>query len=485
MRNASSKHQRISINQVRPGMYVVGLDRSWLKTPFLFHQRLIRNDTDIDKLQQAGVQTVTINPSKGTAAPQDTTRDGNSPTSLPSAEQREPQQPADTPQDFSSAAEADPRKMSKAELETYLTDPKHFPTKADLLTFAREYNVAVTARTPRQEILRMCLRMLHDIPQGFQALRSIAKELPAASTAREQALVTAQTLFSDLQPRSRIDGPAIRKAVGGLLDSILRSPQASLLLTQMQQFDSSLFVHGVNTCTIALVVGKQQGLDRQQLSLLGIGALLHDVGQTRLPAELIKKPGRYTDQERKLAQDHVHLGFTLLSQAKQIPEAAIRLVAEHHERLDGSGYPKGLKGKSLSALSQIVGVTDIYDTLVSGRSGASPTPPTLALRELYQLGATRKFDLEVVEWVVRTLGVYPVGTLIELDTGERGVVMAVNPTDSLRPIVRLIWDTSQQPYLEPLTIDLAAPPPAGQASRTIVQALDPVAAQSGSSLSAA
>jgi HD-GYP domain-containing protein (c-di-GMP phosphodiesterase class II) len=327
--------------------------------------------------------------------------------------------------------------------------------------------------------------MLHDIPQGFQALRSLSKELPAANAARKQAITMAQNLFSDLQTRSRIDGSAVRKAVGGLLDSILRSPQASLLLTQMQQFDSSLFMHGVNTCTLALVVGKQQGLDRQVLLLLGTGALLHDVGQTRLPAELIKKPGRYTEQECKLAQDHVHLGFTLLSQAKQIPEAAIRLVAEHHERLDGSGYPRGLKGKNLSSLSQIVGVTDIYDTLVSGRSGASPMPPTLALRELYQLGATRKFDLEVVEWVVRTLGVYPVGTLIELDTGERGVVLAVNPADALRPVVRLIWDSSQQPYFESLTIDLAAPPLAGQPPRTIVQALDPVATQSGSSPSAA
>jgi HD-GYP domain-containing protein (c-di-GMP phosphodiesterase class II) len=173
-------------------------------------------------------------------------------------------------------------------------------------------------------------------------------------------------------------------------------------------------------------------------------------------------------------QAHPHLGATMLSRTPRMPEDACRIVAEHHERLDGSGYPQGLRGAALSPLSQIVAIADVYETMLGTREGRPPLLPTQAIKELYQQGRAQQLDLGLIEKMVRCLGIYPVGSLIELNTGERGIVLAVNPGKALQPVVRILWDQTRQRYATPLTVDLAAPDPAAPL-RTIREALDPAA----------
>src|SRR5262245_43490627 len=173
-------------------------------------------------------------------------------------------------------------------------------------------------------------------------------------------------------------------------------------------------------------------------------------------------------------QAHPYLGATILYRAPHKPEDACRIVAENHERLDGSGYPQGLGGAALSPLSQMVAIADVYETMLGPREGRPPLLPTRALKELYQQGRAQQLDLGLVEKMVRCLGIYPVGSLVALNTGERGMVIAVNPTKALQPVVRILWDPTHQRYGTPMTVDLAALD-AEAPLRTIRDVLDPAA----------
>lgn len=446
--------KRILIEQLQPGMYLMGMDKSWWQTPFFFHRRLIRRPQEITLLKQLGVREVTIDPARGNDVAPPPPDDSRQEAALPEGA------PPPLPDD--------PRELDREALAAYLRNPASFPHKRDLLRFAQHHRVPVNDRTPSEEIVRLCLQRIHDIPKGEAALRALTAELPTARAVREASLANVQAIFEGVKTGARIDSPVVWKTVRDLLDSILRCHSASLLLLQMRQFDADLFTHAVDVCVVSLVIGKEQGLDQPQLAVLGTGALLHDVGQMRLPHNLVHKPGLYTDRERRLMQAHAQLGAALLSQVEDIAVGSRRIVAEHHERADGSGYPAGLTGAHLSALSQVVGIVDIYDTMLGSRGGRPPLPPTQALKQLYQLGVAGQLDQEWVERIIRSLTVYPVGALIELDTGEWGVVIATSTADTLRPAIKLIRDGAHRSYAEPRVLDLSDAP-----GRVILRVVDP------------
>jgi HD-GYP domain-containing protein (c-di-GMP phosphodiesterase class II) len=258
------------------------------------------------------------------------------------------------------------------------------------------------------------------------------------------------------------------------METVLSQHDVLAGVIHMRQFEANLYAHVINVCILALMLGAMQGLEKRVLACVGVGALLHDVGQVHLPRNLLRKPGLYTAQEHRLMQAHPYLGATMLSQTPHMPADACRIVAEHHERLDGSGYPQGLAGNALSPLSQIVAIADVYEAMLGTREGRPPLLPAQAIKELYQQGRAQQLDLGLVEKMIRCLGIYPVGSLIELNTGERGLVIAVNPGKALQPVVHLFWDQTHQRYATPVTVDLAAPK-AEAPIRMICAVLDPEA----------
>jgi HD-GYP domain-containing protein (c-di-GMP phosphodiesterase class II) len=304
-------------------------------------------------------------------------------------------------------------------------------------------------------------------------LAGLEADLERAQIARAEAETMVQSVFEGIKTGSPIDSQVVKETVSGLMDSILHDYDPLLCVLHMRQYDANLFAHAVNVCVFALVIGKSQGFDRQRLEILGLGALLHDVGMLRLPRNVFRKQGAYTLQERQLIRQHPRLGVTILAAARDIREDVRRIIVEHHERIDGSGYPAGLRGLQIFPLSEIVGIVDMYDALLSGRIGRPALPPVQAIRELYKYGLQGQCDRGWVGRTIRCLGIYPVGSLVELSTGERGVVVVVNPLDALRPTVKIVWDASGLVYAEPQTVDLCAAADPTKA-RTILRALDPV-----------
>jgi HD-GYP domain-containing protein (c-di-GMP phosphodiesterase class II) len=301
-------------------------------------------------------------------------------------------------------------------------------------------------------------------------LEPLVHEVSLARGIHQEALATAQSVFDGVGRGAVLNSASAKSAVTSLLASVARSPEANLLLTQMRRFQNDLFTHSVNVCVLSLVVGTLEGF-AGEISELGLGALLHDVGQVRLPRNLIRKKDIFTDQERRLMEQHPALGGVILEHAESIPNRVRQIVVGHHERLNGRGYPLKARGHTISPLSQIVAITDAYDAMITGRNGVLQKPIDV-LRELYLEANAGAFDRELVEKVIRSLGVYPVGSLVELNTGERGVVLAANRSDTLKPTIRLVLTRDGLPLSRGPIVNLAEAE-SEAIGRQILRTLDP------------
>lgn len=410
-----SRGKTIPIEQLKVGMYILGLDRSWFKTPFFKHRWLLDREEDLGRLKAYGIEQVTIDPSLGL----DVAADDDGP---------------DAP-----AAQA--------------AAPAPAPRSAD------------AEATP---------------PHGAAAFQArLEREVAQARAVRADARAAIERIFNGLKTGTPLDGPALRTIVTAVLDRLTAHPAAMLTLTQLEQMkrlDRDLFAHAVDVCIFSLIVGRAQGLSDGSLEPLGMGALLHDIGETRLPQNLFHKPDRHTEQDLALLRLHPRIGLAALSGTGPLPAIARSVIVEHHERLDGSGYPDGLRGARIAPLSQIVGLVDAYDAMASSRHGRPPLSPDQAVRQLFQLGLKQQYDRTLVELLIQCLGIYPFGSLVEISTGEWAVVYAVNPEERLRPCVKLISDSRGRPYAEPRLVNLANQP-AGEPARAILRVLDAAAEQ--------
>ena len=380
-------------------MYVVGLDKSWWQTPFFQHKWTVQGLADIAKLKESGVQEVIIDPQRGndveTTAPQSTV--------------------------FVSPSSA----MSREDASNIQASAVPTPTPPSTTVPA--------------------------------SLNSVAVDIPAARAVRNEALAIMEGIFEGVKVGKAIDTPVLKHAVAGLLDSILARPQATLILSQMQHFDHNLLTHAVDVCVLSLLLGVEQELSTQHLETLGVGALLHDIGKTRLPRNLLRKSETYSPQAQKLLDQHPRLGLAVLTNKTDIDREVLRIVMEHHERADGSGFPGGLTTNAISPLSQIVGLVNVYDNLVSGYSGRASHLPTQALRCLYQMDKDGVFANRQVHWFIRALGVYPIGASVELNTKERGLVVATDSAESQKPTVLIVVDKNGCLYPTPRLVDLSRP----------------------------
>jgi putative nucleotidyltransferase with HDIG domain len=248
---------------------------------------------------------------------------------------------------------------------------------------------------------------------------------------------------------------------------------AHLAYQKLKRFDGSLAAHSLDTCILSLIVAIESGLDEPRQVQLGLGALLHDVGYARLPRNLVRRRDECSDQERLMLRQHTTLGVTVLAEVEGLDDEVRRVAVEHHERGDGSGFPSARTQDTISQLAKIVGIVDWYDGLISRRGGRPAMLPHDAVRRLFLAGEKHQFEQALVESVIRSIGVYPTGSLVRLNTGEQAVVVAVNPQDRLKPRVKVIGGSRGESYASPPCIDLAAQTDERK-PRTVVQVLDPV-----------
>jgi putative nucleotidyltransferase with HDIG domain len=246
-----------------------------------------------------------------------------------------------------------------------------------------------------------------------------------------------------------------------------------LALQKMKRFDRTLASHALDVCTLSLIVAHDFGVSEGDLEMLGAGALLHDIGYVRLPRNLYRRSHELTEQEHTMMEQHPALGLAMLHDAKENRDTVVRIVVEHHECHNGSGFPHKLSGDSISVLAQLVGLVDIYDGMVSRRGGHPAMLPHDAIRQLFRLGDTGQYAKDLIQTMIGSLGVYPIGSLVLMNTGEQAVVVGMNYTQRLKPIVKVITGPHGGSYLTPIRIDLGDQA-VGKSARTITKILDPL-----------
>jgi HD-GYP domain-containing protein (c-di-GMP phosphodiesterase class II) len=251
----------------------------------------------------------------------------------------------------------------------------------------------------------------------------------------------------------QIDPNLLDLMVGELVGQIDLSRNVLLNLSHLKTYDDYLFLHSVNVAMLALIIGREMKLEATELRDLGLAALLHDVGMTRISGKINLHNHVLAADEWPEVKRHPEYGYEMLQGAPTLSEAVILGVWEHHERLDGSGYPQGLTGEAIHLFARIVAVADVYDACISPRKYRRSFSPHEALKNL--LGESHLFDIGVLKAFIISMAVYPIGTYVRLNTGEAGKVIGVNNGAPFRPEVRLLLDRQQQPLIPSVRISLA------------------------------
>lgn len=272
----------------------------------------------------------------------------------------------------------------------------------------------------------------------------------------------------------------IKRAVQMIVDQVLNEEASLIGLTTLRDYDEYTYTHSVNVCIFAVALGRRLGMRKMELYELGLAALLHDIGKTRVPTAVLQKSGTLDDAEWRSITAHPWMGVLSLFQLKgqgELPFRAILVAHEHHMKCDLSGYPRPIRPRTLTMASRIVAVADGYDAATTRRSyQTTPYPPSAVLQEMRD-NPRRGLDPLVVKAFMALLGVYPPGTLVVLDTYELAIVRAPNPSPELvsRPRVMVVSDEHGNRLVPALDADLAARRPDGQFARTIIKTADPEA----------
>lgn len=388
---------RIHITQLRPGMRIEKLDRSWFATPFFRHRMAITSFEQIEQLKACGVQSLDIT------------------GELVDTEAPSPEVPP--------VAEAEERAPSD-----------------------------------------------HTCPDTVP----FDDELPAARLVYSAAKTVIESAMQDVRMGRDINMDAVNQVVSEMADSVLRNPDALTSLSRLKHFDEYTFYHSVNTSLLALSLGRNLGFDEPVLHQLGVGTLLHDIGKTKIPLEILNKPGKFESHEFEIMKQHVMRGAEVLSVTTGLGDNFLKPALEHHERVDGTGYPYHRKRDEISQFGMMAAVVDIYDAITSDRCYHKAKPAHEALQFLYMISQKGHLEPTIVQRFIQIVGVYPVGSLVILNTGETAVVRRINRHAPLEPVILVVKGDGNTILATPQEHDLSQPE--ASLRRSIAAVTDPQSA---------
>lgn len=304
-----------------------------------------------------------------------------------------------------------------------------------------------------------------------------AREMAKRTYARSVAV--AREVMAGMRMGRGVSLRPVKRAVQSIVDQVLTNEASITGMTTLRDYDEYTFTHCVNVCIFSVALGKKLGLDKHQLYELGLGALLHDVGKVRMPREVVNKPSSLTDEEFRQMQEHPSEGLLEIFGMRglsDLPLRAMLMAYEHHMKIDGTGYPARSRGALPALFSRIVAIADGFDAATTKRSYQSqPWPPDKVLQGMRD-NPKRGFDPLLVKAFISMTGIYPVGSVVILDSFEMGVVIAPNPRAELlhQPIVRVLYDSMGMPLDPPVTVDLGETDPAtGRPLRAVIKTTDP------------
>jgi len=388
------KEIKTSIKGLEIGMFVSRLDRPWIETPYLMEGMIIESEDEILKLSKY-CSYVYVDVEQGISPKTRYWAVGN-----------------EDEMSLSGEDVADTGKQSDGE-------------------YSRYRQCVYETTTELQEELKTSRKIYNDVNEKTQVV------------------------FDDLKKGKKLDIVSLKMGIKATVDSIIRNPSAFMLLVQLRKSDDYSYSHALGTSVWCAQFGRHLGLKHEDINTLALGGMLLDVGKIDIAEYLRKKTTKFTPEDREHYKRHVTLGVKLLTKSANIDRSILQMVATHHERADGSGYQLGITNDKIPLFGRIAGIVDSYDAMTTQRVHTEKTlNPHEAITELYNMRG-KQFQAELVEQFIQTVGLYPTGSLIELNTGEVGVVTEINDLKRLYPTIVLLLDNNKQPYDDFHTIDLS------------------------------
>ena len=388
--------QKIPVNQLQVGMYVSDLDRPWCETPFPIQGFYVRSVAEVESLESY-CKFVYVD--------------------VASARKQENY--------THEASVAGRKKNSEASNRNVLKLP---PLK-------------IRNKVEYQPI------------SSQKIVSSLKKEVSKASKLQRNVSVALASIYDSIQSGSTPNYKAVNKAADGMVESVIRNPDALVWLTRVNTHDSFTYQHAISSSIWALVLGRYLGLDKDLLKQLSTSVLLSQVGKAKLPAEILKNQHSLKADQFEIYKKYVGFSVETLESAGNIPRSIIAVVQNHRERHNGTGFPNGIMGDKIPLLAKIAGLVDAYQEMIAPRQGVTPLPSAMAVSKLYE-SRNLEFQGELVESFIKAIGVYPTGTLVELNNKEVGIVLNHNPERRLWPKVAVILDGAKHPLKQAKVIDL-------------------------------
>ena len=286
------------------------------------------------------------------------------------------------------------------------------------------------------------------------ARASLADEMQRAVNIRRQAVGVVRSVMQDARLGKAVELDSVTPVVRNITESILRNSGALFGLLRIKSKDDYTFLHSVSVCTLLVAFCRSRGMDEDTIYQAGIGGLLHDTGKALVPDAILNKPGRLSDEEFTLIKQHPRDGYDILRQNPDIGAIPLDITLHHHERRDGSGYPDLQRADAISELAQMAAIVDVYDAITSDRSYHKGMPPAEALRKIYEW-SQHHFHPGLTQEFMRCVGIYPVGSMVMLESGRLGVVVEPHDSNLLTPKVNVFFNTKSQTYIRPELLDLS------------------------------
>jgi HD-GYP domain-containing protein (c-di-GMP phosphodiesterase class II) len=376
----------IPLTRLVVGMYLIGVNRSWLQTPFLRHKFKIKDQSEIEALRRAGITEVTIDTGQGLDL-----------------------------------------------VETVLVEP---PTPIQPIA-----PFAATSSLPPTIML--------------------AENLSKATQRRVEWVNRLNGLFEQTRITGLVQYDAASRFIDEIIGDILDRQAACYAALTLRQPDSTLHEHGLTVSTLSVMLGLALDYPRERLQQLGIGGLLHDIGLTRLPLNIVKRPKTMPPAQQALYESHTTQGCTILEKSGSSDQAVLAIVKGHHN-LSAQIEQTGEISAAHQESARLIGIIDQYDELVTGQTGLTPMSSNQALTQLYQRHRADEEISQVVSYLIRAIGVYPLYSVVALSSGEIAVVGAITPGKAHLPLLYICRDQSGKTCLPPVPVDLVHEPEGGR-----------------------
>ncbi len=312
------------------------------------------------------------------------------------------------------------------------------------------------ARAEVQRELHEEMRRVFEQPRKILNAVPVAEEVHRAKAVKFEAKKAVTTILNEARLGKQVELEQANHVVEKMVDSVFRNVDALTSLSRIKSKDQYTFMHSVNVCVLMIAFCRFIGVERDTIQKVGVGALLHDIGKMKVPDAILNKPGQLTDEEFEIMKGHVTHGHDMLIATPGIPYEAIEVASQHHERFDGSGYPNKLDHDGISRFGQMASIADVYDAITSTRIYHKGMEPAEAIRKIYEW-SKHHFNEDLTQFFVKCVGIYPVGSLVRLESGLLAVVATPGEASILRPTVIAVYDTHKHLRLTPHELRLEDP----------------------------